>query len=93
MCEDAHLEAKDTCCSTTRSHGRHASCMTAILVLQATAESLQNQIGELRAELGTDLMGQLSAADKAELKRLIPRLEELKVSSVTTQLCIERGPG
>ena len=54
-------------------------------VLQATAESLETQIRELRAEVGTDLMGQLSAADKAELKRLVPRLEELKVMVPATE--------
>ena len=46
---------------------------------QGTAESLGAQIGDLQAELGTDLMAQLTAAEKAEVKRLVPRLEKLKV--------------
>jgi hypothetical protein len=56
-----------------------------VSVLQVTAESLDTQIRELRAELGTDLMGQLSAADKAELKGLVPRLEQLKVMMPANQ--------
>ncbi len=47
---------------------------------QGTAESLEAQIRDLQAELGTDLTAQLSAAEKTELKRLVPRLEKLKVT-------------
>ena len=53
--------------------------MNGVLPVQGTAESLEAQIRDLQAELGTDLTAQLSAAEKTELKRLVPRLEKLKV--------------
>lgn len=48
--------------------------------LQATAESLESQVAGLRAELGTQLLGSLSPAERQEMPTLNPELERLKVS-------------
>lgn len=47
--------------------------------LAAGAADLVRRVAELRAELGTELHAQLSAAERAELAALGPRLKQLQV--------------
>jgi hypothetical protein len=53
------------------------------LVAQAGIVQLEAQIEVHQAELGTELLAQLSAAERDELALLKPRLEQLKVRAVT----------
>ena len=49
-------------------------------MLQASVADLERRQAELRAEQGTELLAQLSAAERAELARLGAQLERLQVS-------------
>lgn len=48
---------------------------------QAAEAELKEQMNGMRAELGTVLNSQLSAAERADLSRLGPELERMQVSS------------
>ena len=42
------------------------------------------QVADLKAELGTELLAQLSAAERAELSKLSPQLKSLQVCTCTS---------
>ena len=61
---------------------------------------LSVQVADLKAELGTELLAQLSAAERAELAKLAPQLKSLQVCAYTPSLlylsslpsfCIEKA--
>lgn len=49
--------------------------------IEASLEGTEAKIADLKAELGTELLAQLSASERAELAKLAPQLKALQVSN------------
>lgn len=52
--------------------------------IAASVEGLRSRIAELKAELGTEMLAQLSTAERKELATLAPQLTQLQVLPLPT---------
>lgn len=52
----------------------------------ASVAALRERIAKLKAEAGTEMLAQLSLAERAELEQLAPKLKELQVLALSALL-------
>lgn len=55
--------------------------------IEASLEGTEAKVADLKAELGTELLAQLSASERAELAKLAPKLKALQVSNSILVSC------
>jgi hypothetical protein len=55
--------------------------------IAASVEDLTARVAQLKAELGTEMLAQLSAGERAELKGLAPQLKQLQVCKSKVGIC------
>ena len=63
-----------------------ASPLDAVPCLQRGIEGVRQEVGDHQAELGTELLANLTAGERQELEQLGPQLKQLKVASLHAQV-------
>ena len=68
-----------------------ASPLDHVPCLQRGIEAVRQEVGDHQAELGTELLANLTAGERQELERLGPQLRELQVAGSEVQVPVQHA--